>query len=142
VIIPDINVLLYAQITAFPEHLRARKWWEEALNGSQEVGLASPVLFGFIRIGTNPRVLEPPLAVEDAVGIVESWLKRPNVRYLLPGPRHLELAFGLLRALGAAANLTTDVQLAALAIEYQGELHSNDVDFTRFPGLRLVNPLR
>ena len=140
-IIPDINLLLYAQITAFPEHPRARIWWEEALNGSQEVGLASPTLFGFIRIGTNPRVLEPPLAVEDAVEIVESWLKRPNVRYLLPGPRHLELAFGLLRALGAAANLTTDVQLAALAIEYQGELHSNDVDFTRFPGLRLVNPL-
>lgn len=140
-IIPDINLLLYAQITAFPEHPRARSWWEQALNGSQEVGLASPALFGFIRIGTNPRVLDPPLGVEGAVGIVESWLKRPNVRYLLPGPRHLELAFGLLRALGAAANLTTDIQLAALAIEYQGELHSNDVDFARFPGLRLVNPL-
>jgi len=142
VIIPDINLLLYAQITAFPEHARARSWWEEALNGSQEVGLASPALFGFIRIGTNPRVLEPPLEVEEAVGIVEGWLKRPNVRYLLPGPRHLDLAFGLLRGLGAAASLTTDVQLAALAMEYQGELHSNDVDFTRFSGLRLVNPLR
>lgn len=141
-IIPDINLLLYAQITAFPEHGRARSWWEEALNGSEEVGLASPALFGFIRIGTNPRVLDPPLDVSGAVEIAEGWLKRPNVRYLLPGPRHLELAFNLLRQLGAAANLTTDVQLAALAIEYQGTLHSNDVDFVRFPGLRLVNPLR
>ena len=40
-----------------------------------------------------------------------------------------------------AANLTTDAQLAALAIEHQGELHSNDADFGRFPRLRWVNPL-
>lgn len=141
-IVPDVNLLLYAQISAFPEHPRARSWWEDLLNGTREVGLAGPAVFGFIRIGTNPRILEPALEVGQAIDIVESWLKRPNVRYLLPGPRHLDLAFGLLRALGAAANLTTDVQLAALAMEYQGELHSNDVDFARFPGLRLVNPLR
>jgi aspartate/methionine/tyrosine aminotransferase len=33
-------------------------------------------------------------------------------------------------------------QLAALAIEHQGELHSNDSDFGRFPRLRWLNPLR
>jgi predicted nucleic acid-binding protein len=38
-------------------------------------------------------------------------------------------------------NLTTDTHLAALAIEHQGELHSNDADFGRFPGLRWRNPL-
>jgi predicted nucleic acid-binding protein len=47
-----------------------------------------------------------------------------------------------LRELGAAGNLTTDVQLAALAIEEQDELHSNDTDFARLPRLRWVNPLR
>ena len=59
----------------------------------------------------------------------------------MPGPRHLEIAFGLLHELGAAGNLTTDAQLAALAIERQGEVHSNDADFGRFRGLRWVNPL-
>jgi predicted nucleic acid-binding protein len=48
---------------------------------------------------------------------------------------------GLLRQLGAARNLTTDVQLAAHAIENQAQLMSNDTDFERFPGLRWVNPL-
>jgi len=28
-----------------------------------------------------------------------------------------------------------------MAIETQAELHSNDADFSRFPGLRWVNPL-
>lgn len=38
-------------------------------------------------------------------------------------------------------NLTTDVHLAAHAIEAGGEVHSNDTDFARFQGLRWVNPL-
>ena len=43
--------------------------------------------------------------------------------------------------LQASASLTTDAHLAALAIEHQAELHSNDGDFSRFPGLRRTNPL-
>jgi uncharacterized protein len=43
--------------------------------------------------------------------------------------------------LGTGGSLTTDVQLAAHAIENQAELHSNDRDFGRFAGLRWVNPL-
>jgi toxin-antitoxin system PIN domain toxin len=142
VIVPDVNLLLYATITGFAEHRAARRWLEDALNGDAEVGLAGPALFGFVRIGTNPRIFDVPLTVDEALSYVEAWLARPRARFLLPGPRHLEIAFRLLRALGVAGNLTTDVQLAALAIEFQGELHSNDADFGRFAELRWVNPLR
>ena len=141
-IVPDANLLLYANVKAFREHDRARTWWEALLNGDAEVGLAGPAVFGFIRVATNPRVLDPPMRVEDALAMVETWLGQPQVRFLLPGPRHLDIAFGLLRRVGAATNLTTDAQLAALAIEFQGELHSNDTDFGRFPGLSWVNPIR
>lgn len=140
-ILPDINLLLYAHITGFREHAKARRWWERALNGDVEVALTGPSLFGYIRIATNPRVFDKPLAVDEAVAHAEEWLRRPQVRFLLPGPRHLEIAFGLLRDLGTAANLTTDVQLAALAIEYQAELHSTDQDFHRCSQLRWKNPL-
>jgi toxin-antitoxin system PIN domain toxin len=140
-ILPDVNVLVYAHVAAFPEHDRARRWWEAVLNGNRAVGLAGPALFGFIRIATNARVLDPPMTVAAAIGTVEGWLERTHVHLLHPGPRHLEIAFGLLREAGTAANLTTDAQLAALAIESQGEVHSNDVDFARFPQLRWVNPI-
>jgi predicted nucleic acid-binding protein len=40
-----------------------------------------------------------------------------------------------------SSELVTDAHLAALAIENQAELHSNDADFNRFPGLRWRNPL-
>ena len=34
-----------------------------------------------------------------------------------------------------------DAGLAALAIEHGATLYSHDRDFTRFPGLKYVNPL-
>ena len=139
-IVPDVNLLLYAVVSAFPQHKSAHAWWEETINSAAEIGLASPSVFGFIRIATNPRILSPPLPVDAATGYVSSWLGQPNVSHLVPGPRHLELAFSLLKAVGTGGNLTTDIQLAALASEYDTDIYSNDTDFARFPGLRWVNP--
>lgn len=141
-IVVDVNLLLYAVVTGFPHHHRARAWWQDTLNGPAEIGLSSPALFGFLRIATNPRILTNPLAVGDATDLVRQWLARPRARFLLPGPRHLDIAFDLLHAQGTAGNLTTDVQLAALAIEYRAEICSNDSDFARFPGLRWTDPLQ
>lgn len=140
-IVVDVNLLLYAVISGFKQHDVARDWWEETLNGPADVGLSSPAIFGFLRISTNPRFLTSPLPAEAAVGYVTGWLDQPNVSFLVPGPRHLDIAFDLLRGMGTAGNLTTDVQLAALAIEHNAEMCSNDNDFGRFPGLRWVNPL-
>lgn len=140
-IVPDVNLLLYATITAFPQHKAAHTWWEETVNSSAEIGLAAPAIFGFIRIATNPRILNPPLMVEAATGHVSAWLGQPNVSALTPGPRHLEITFDLLRGVGTGGNLTTDAQLAALAIEHNAEMYSNDTDFARFHGLRWTNPL-
>lgn len=140
-IVPDINLILYAHIAAFPRHDVARAWWEELMNGTEEVGICAPVIFGFVRIATNRRVLNPPLSADDALKLIEAWLSRAHVRFLLPAPRHLSTAFRLVRAVGTAADLTTDAQIAALAIEYQAEVHSNDSDFGRFAGLRWSNPL-
>lgn len=141
-IVPDVNLLLYAVITGFPQHLRAKAWWEEVINSSAEIGLTSPALFGFLRVGTNARLLASPLPVRDAVGHVRDWLAQPNVSFLASGATHLDIALGLLEEVGTAGNLTTDVQLAAVAIDQRAELHSNDTDFGRFAALSWINPLR
>ncbi|MBV9023495.1 MAG: type II toxin-antitoxin system VapC family toxin [Streptomycetaceae bacterium] len=140
-IVPDVNLLLYSVITAFPQHENAHAWWEEALNSTMEIGLSSPAVFGFVRIATNPRVFTPPLTVEETTTYISTWLQQPNVRFLTPGPRHLEIAFDLLKGVGTGSNLTTDAQLAALAIEHNAEMYSTDTDFARFSGVRWINPL-
>lgn len=141
-IVPDVNLLLYAVVSGFPQHRRAHAWWEETLNGPNRVGLAQPALFGFLRIVTNARILTAPLPVPDAVGHVRDWLAQPDVDLLVPGHRHITIALDLLEAVGTAGNLTTDVQLAAYAIEHDAEMCSNDTDFARFPDLKWVDPLR
>lgn len=141
-IVPDVNLLLYAVISGFPQHARAHAWWERTVNSSVRIGLTQPALFGFLRIVTNARVLESPLPVSDAVEYVRDWLAQPNVDLLVPGPNHLRIALDLLSEVGTAGNLTTDAQLAAYAIEHRGEIHSSDTDFARFPELKWTNPLR
>lgn len=140
-IVPDVNLLLYAEIDAFPHHAGARRWWEGVMNGERQVGIAPVCLFGFLRLATNRRVLTDPLTAELAIERVQRWLERPHVVLLVPGTRHLDTAFRLLRSLGTGGNLTTDVQIAAHAAEYNGEVFSNDRDFGRFEGVPWVNPL-
>jgi toxin-antitoxin system PIN domain toxin len=141
VIVPDINLLVYAYNEAAPLHAAARRWWEALLSDEGPVGLPWASMLGFVRLVTHPRVLESPVAAEVAVDCVERWLAVPSVRIVDPGPRHLVIVRDLVRATGVAASLTTDTHLAAIAIEYQCELCSTDVDFARFPGLRWTNPL-
>ncbi|HYX26360.1 MAG TPA: PIN domain-containing protein, partial [Thermoanaerobaculia bacterium] len=61
---------------------------------------------------------------------------------LPPGPRHLDLLDSFMRGSQASGKLSTDAHLAALAIEHQAELHTNDGDFAQFSGLRWTNPLQ
>lgn len=140
-IIPDVNLLLYAIIDAFPRHESAKSWWEETMNSHELIGLTDPAIFGFLRICTNPRLLKPPLPVEVASEVVEEWLAEPNVRWAVPGPHHHAIALRFLRAVGTAANLTTNVQLAAIAVENDATIYTNDSDFARFDNVRWINPL-
>ena len=141
-IIPDINLLVYAHNDQAPEHAKARTWWETTLNGRVPVGIPWISMSGFIRLMTHPRVLAQPLDIHQAIGHVRSWLAQPPVRILQPGANFEGLFLGYLAQLGTGGNLTTDAQLAALAVEHQAQLHSCDADFSRFPGLRWVNPLK
>lgn len=140
-IVPDINLLVFAHNADAPLHQPARQWWEELLTDGEPVALPWAVVLGYVRIMTHPAVMERPLRPAEALADVRSWLERPNVVLMTPGPRHLDLLEHLLGGVGVAGNLTTDAHLAALAVEHQAEIHSNDRDFARFPGLRWRDPL-
>ena len=140
-VVPDINLLVFAYNEAAPRHNAARAWWEGLMTGREPIGLPWAVVLGFIRLVTHPAVLEAPLSARAAIERVRQWFAREHVLTLDPGPRHLQIIEGLFEGTAVAANLTTDTHLAALAIEHQCELHSNDLDFGRFPGLRWRDPL-
>ena len=140
-IIPDINLLLYAYDAASPFHAKAAAWWQACLSGVEPVGLPQVVVFGFVRVGTNARVFQRPLTPAEAAGHVRNWQGQPVVKLLESSPDHVERVLKLVESLGTAGNLVTDAQLAAIAIEYGAVLHTTDSDFVRFQDLRWLNPI-
>ena len=140
-IIPDINLLLYSYDSDSPFHGKAAAWWQACLSGAEPVGLPQVVVFGFVRVGTNARVFRNPFTPAEAAGHVRAWWAQPVVRPLSCGPDHVERVLRLLEALGTGANLVTDAQIAAIAMEHEAVLYTADADFVRFPGLRWLNPL-
>jgi len=140
-ILPDINLLVYAYNEDAPLHAAAKAWWETSLSEAEPVGLAWVVMLGFVRLMTSRRILVSPISTVDAVDICRTWLAQPNALIVTPGPAHLDVLSNLLTGPTINANLVTDAHLAALAIEHQAELHSNDADFSRFSGLKWRNPV-
>jgi uncharacterized protein len=137
----DLNILVYAMDESSSRHEAARDWLDGTLSASDTVAFAWQVLVGFVRLSTRSAVFARPLSVDEAFDVVDGWLQQPCVTVVHPTDRHANVLRGLLAPLGAAGNLTSDAHLAALAIEHGAELCSTDVDFTRFSGVRWVDPL-
>ncbi len=141
-ILIDANLLLYAKVSDYPQHLVARNWLDEKLNDRARVGLPWPSLLAFLRILTNPRLFPSPLPIAEAWDQVDSWLSLPQVWIPAPTTRHHEVLASLLRESSVTGGLVMDAHLAALAIEHGLVLCSTDGDFGRFEGLRWDDPLR
>ena len=141
-IIVDANILLYAEDSLSPFNRDARKWWDDQLSGSEPVCLCRRVLSAFIRIGTNPRVFEYPLSLEQALTRIQSWLDQPCTRIIRPTEQHWTTFQQMLNDGQAVANLVTDAHIAALALEHGCTVASTDSDFARFPKLKWINPLK
>ncbi|HEY5040979.1 MAG TPA: type II toxin-antitoxin system VapC family toxin [Verrucomicrobiae bacterium] len=141
-ILPDVNVLIYAYDESSKHHSQAKRWWEDQLNGSQLIGLSWVALLGFIRLLTNPRIYRNPYSPPEILAIVKTWLEQPHVKIIHPSEHHFTRLASLIEQVGTAANLTTDAHLAALAIERGLILQTTDADFARFAGLKWKNPLQ
>jgi toxin-antitoxin system PIN domain toxin len=139
--LPDVNLLIYSVDESSRHYARARPWLEQTLSGTEEVGFAWVALLGFVRIATNPSAFGNALSLDQAFEFVDSWLESPVAVVVHPSDRHSGHLRDLLTPVGTAGNLTTDAHLAALAIEHGAELCSSDNDFSRFEGVRWVNPL-
>ena len=140
-IIPDLNLLIYAINETSGVHDKAKAWWEACLNASEAVGLPWIVLLGFLRLSTSPRVFSRPLLPEQAWEIIDSWMKTRVARIVNPGSNHRQILKTLILDNGTGGNLTTDAHLAAVCLEHNAVLHTADNDFSRFASLTWKNPL-
>lgn len=141
-IVPDVNVLVYAFKEVAAHHSAYRGWLLATVDGDEELGLLEPVLAGFVRIVTHPKVFARPTPTTDALAFVEALRGAPGSRDL----RATDASWSRLAALAAQdralrGNLLPDAFLASVALAHGGEVATSDRGFARFPGLRWFDPL-
>jgi toxin-antitoxin system PIN domain toxin len=141
VIIPDVNILIYAFRDDLPDHERYRQWLTAALGADEPVALPGPVLSGFMRIVTNPRVFARAVPPAEAARFVEALRSAPGAVTPRLADTHVGTFLRLCVEVNAKGNLVSDAYLAAIAIELDALLVTTDRDFSRFPGLRWQHPL-
>jgi toxin-antitoxin system PIN domain toxin len=126
-----------------PHHAKAREWLEESLQDSYSpVALSIVSVLAFIRISTNPKVFDPPHSVEYIKNNFLPFLAHPNIRILQSNDDHVLELLDLMSESGVVGNDTMDAHIAALALSTGAKLATNDKGFSRFKGLRLINPLK
>ncbi len=134
---PDVNILVYAHREESREHARYAAWVTAMATGPEPFALAEPVLHGFIRVVTNPRIFKPPSTIAQAFQFIDELRARPQCVVLRAGPLHWNIFRQLCEAGPLPSKLTADAAHAALAIESGCEWISADTDFIRFaPTLR------
>jgi toxin-antitoxin system PIN domain toxin len=140
-ILPDVNVLVYAFRTDAQRHDKYKAWLESVVNGSSAYGVAPQVLGSLVRICTHPRIFARPSSLADALAFSRALLEQPNATVIVPGERHWPIFESLCRESKATGNLAQDAWFAALAIEAGCEWITTDRDYARFPGLSWRSPL-
>lgn len=140
-ILPDVNVLIYAFRSDSEDHDHYKRWLEDVVNGPAAYGIAPQVLSGVIRICTHPRIFARPSSSREAFEFCRALQEQPNATVITPGERHWSIFEVLCAKAKATGNLVQDAWLAALAIESGCEWITTDRDYARFPGLKWRAPL-
>jgi toxin-antitoxin system PIN domain toxin len=139
-ILPDVNVLIYAFRVDSADHSRYRTWLGEVVNGIAAYGMAPQVLASVIRICTHPRIFTQPSSLDEILAFCNVLLEAPNATLITPQERHWPIFQSLCVRSKATGNLVPDAWLAALAIEAGCEWITTDGDFARFEGLKCRPP--
>lgn len=140
-LLPDVNVLVYAFRPDAADHEHYRAWLDGMVNGESRYACSDLVLSGFVRIVTHPRIFRAPSPMSEALTFAATVRDQPTCHPIFPGAQHWSIFTRLCQQAGVKGNLVPDAFFAALAIESGCEWVSADGDFARFPGLRWRHPL-
>jgi toxin-antitoxin system PIN domain toxin len=142
VIALDTNILVYAHRKDSPWHEAASAHVTELAEGRSPWAIPWPCLHEFLATVTHPRIYRPPTPLAVALDQVGAWLESPSVVLLAESAGYWSILGATVTAGLVSGPQVHDARVAALC-RHHGvrQLWSADRDFSRFPGLRVRNPL-
>jgi uncharacterized protein len=142
VIAVDTNILVHSHREDSPFYQTAFERVAELAEGPATWAIPWPCLHEFLAIVTHPRIYAPPTPLARALDQVDAWLESPTLALLTESPSHWPELRALLTSGRVSGAQVHDARVAALCRQHGvRELWSADRDFSRFAGLRVVNPL-
>ncbi len=138
----DTNVLVSAHRRDSQWHDAAARCVRELAESGEAWCLPSPCLHEFFAISTHPKLFAPPSSVEEALAQIDAWLASPTVVVASESKQHWQTLATLLRTSRLTGPAAHDARVAAICLDHGVRtLYTADRDFSRFPALRVVNPL-
>jgi toxin-antitoxin system PIN domain toxin len=138
----DTNLLVYAHRQDSPFYDAAAAAIREAAESPALWALPWPCVHEFYSIVTHPRIYDPPSSCDQAISQIAAWLESPSVVPLSEGGTYWSVLSSLLANAKVAGPLAHEARIAALCLSHGiRELWSADRDFSRFPELKVTNPL-
>ena len=139
----DSNILAYSHREDSPWHAAAFECVRGLAESRTQWAIPWPCLHEFLAVTTHPRIYSPPTPLDLAVDQVDAWLESPGLVLLAEDGGHWPRLRALVLAGKVAGPNIHDARIAAVCLQHGiGELWTIDRDFSRFPGLRVRNPLK
>jgi toxin-antitoxin system PIN domain toxin len=141
VILPDVNVLVYAFRESLPEHGVYARWLRRAAVAPERLLLTDLALVGFLRVVTHARVVDPVSSAGEALQFVAALRASQSAVMARTGPAMWSMMEGLAKQdRQIRAHLVPDAYLAATALSHHARVATRDRGFARYPGLRWFDP--
>ena len=138
----DTNILVYAHREDSPFFDLAAASLVGLAEGKAPWAIPWPCIHEFLAVVTRPRSYDPPTPLSAALEQIEAWLESPSLTLLNETEQHWTVLRHLLTQARLSGTQVHDARIVALCFEHGiRELWSADRDFSRFPDLRVVNPL-
>lgn len=139
----DTNLLVYAHRQDSPFHDPAAGAVRELAEGHAPWAIPWPCVREFYAISTHPRVYDPPSTPQQACDQLDAWMESPSLVLIAEGEAHWPTLRRLLANGKVHGPLVHDAAVAAICLAHGvRELWTLDRDFSRFPALRVRNPLQ
>ena len=138
----DTNLLVYAHRAGGNSHAAALRLLTELADGGSRWAIPWPCVHEFCAVVTHPRIYSPPTPLRMALEAIRAWAASAGCEFIGESEGYLDRLEDVAVRGRVEGGAIHDARIAALCLHHGvKELWTVDRDFSRFPALRVRNPL-